>query len=493
MTRSAALDAGRDGGRRRIARADPLLGGVGETAPSGCWPRSGAGDVEAAADLLGRALPQVLVDAAGARTADLLSVVPETGDDPGRGGPAAARRPPSPSQLVTAPRAVRALGPGRGRAACHGLVLGGAGDAAGALSSTRPARSPRRGFEAIDARRRKRPGPARGGVGPTSPRSTQRRGGSAGTGRWAVNSGLGGEPAREPGSQGQPPRRPDAGRAAPTGRPRPSAGSPPWCRRGLDEQGGRHAQVLFTFGGHRRGPPDQALQQGRGPVPHPAGPRRVADGLLDVGAVTAGCQLWGNPGRRDGPGHLASGAWTRPAARRDRVVEVLSCPAWTRTGPPVLDRQVRDTVAALRGDGLRVVWGGSLAIRGRGDLLVPGDLRGQHGRRGGRGDRRRRRAGLRTAWPEVVVDPADHWELDVGRSRRLRAVALGRLAAGPRGGRLRPEDVLPITSSDSALRRFLHGLPGVDRGWAPRPGRRCCRRARSRPVPRPGRSTCAIA
>jgi hypothetical protein len=28
----------------------------------------------------------------------------------------------------------------------------------------------------------------------------------------------------------------------------------------------------------------------------------------------------------------------------------------------VLDRQVRDTVATLRGDGLRVVWGGSLAI-----------------------------------------------------------------------------------------------------------------------------------
>jgi hypothetical protein len=27
-----------------------------------------------------------------------------------------------------------------------------------------------------------------------------------------------------------------------------------------------------------------------------------------------------------------------------------------------LDTQVRDTVAALRGDGLRVVWGGSLAI-----------------------------------------------------------------------------------------------------------------------------------
>ena len=28
----------------------------------------------------------------------------------------------------------------------------------------------------------------------------------------------------------------------------------------------------------------------------------------------------------------------------------------------ILDRQVRDTVATLRGDGLRVVWGGSLAI-----------------------------------------------------------------------------------------------------------------------------------
>ena len=40
---------------------------------------------------------------------------------------------------------------------------------------------------------------------------------------------------------------------------------------------------------------------------------------------------------------------------------MLTCPAWTRTGPPGPGRRRRDPAAALRGEGVRSL-GGSLAI-----------------------------------------------------------------------------------------------------------------------------------
>ena len=87
-----------------------------------------------------------LVDGAGARTADLLSVVPETVAvlvEAGHQDEAAAVT----DLLVQRRQQFAPWGPAAAEL-CHGLVLGGAGDAAGALGHLAAAR---KGFEAIDA------------------------------------------------------------------------------------------------------------------------------------------------------------------------------------------------------------------------------------------------------------------------------------------------------------------------------------------------------
>jgi DNA-binding CsgD family transcriptional regulator len=125
-----------------IARGDPLLAASADHALG--LLAAARREVVAAADLMVR-LPR-LVDGAGARTADLLSVVPETVAvlvEAGQQDEAAAVT----DLLAQRQQQFAPWGPAAADL-CRGLVLGGAGDAAGALGHLAAARE---GFEAIDA------------------------------------------------------------------------------------------------------------------------------------------------------------------------------------------------------------------------------------------------------------------------------------------------------------------------------------------------------
>ena len=216
---SAATDAA-EIAASPFAQADPVLAASADHALG--LLAAARRDVVAAADLLSR-LPR-LVDGAGARTADLLSVVPETVAvlvEAGQQDEAAAVT----DLLVQRQEQFAPWGPAAAEL-CHGLVLGGAGDAASALGHLAAARE---AFEAIDARWEL--GQVLLAEGSALRRLGRRNDAAAlleraealfdGWGRTRPGTG----PARSwPG--------PGPGRAAPTGRPRPSAGSPPWCRPG---------------------------------------------------------------------------------------------------------------------------------------------------------------------------------------------------------------------------------------------------------------------
>ena len=125
-----------------FARADPVLAASADHALG--LLAAARRDVMAAADLLSR-LPR-LIDGAGARTADLLAVVPETVAalvEAGQQDEAAAVT----DLLVQRREQFAPWGPAAAEL-CRGLVLGGAGDADAALGHFAAARD---GLEAIEA------------------------------------------------------------------------------------------------------------------------------------------------------------------------------------------------------------------------------------------------------------------------------------------------------------------------------------------------------